>query len=193
MDSYIRSFLAVPIPNNVCKALLEQIDFLSKKVPRNIKWVSEENLHITLKFIGQFRKADVIKLKHCLHEPFANIHAFKITFNQFGSFPNLARPRVIWFGFDCPPPLEEVYSIAEECYHNLGYMPEQRKFSPHLTIGRVRRDASTQEVKELSRSLATLKSEFSIAFTASSVAFYESRLTSSGPVYTELFNIPLAI
>ena len=139
--------------------------------------VPEENLHITLKFLGNFPERKLKELNDRLSS--IQYNQFDITLKGIGFFPNEEYIRVIWIG--CIS--QDLPLLAEKIHTGLDY-GGQPEFSPHLTIARVRRRLNIEDLRKYQ------DFEFG-SFTAKSFKLIQSRLTRSGPIYTTLADFPL--
>ena len=142
MPPFIRTFLAIDLPDPIKEEILEVIGKYRELTKSGIKWVNRENLHITLKFLGRFSTNHVSILEECLRSGLERISAFDLRIDQLGAFPNINRPKVIWMGFKRHANLDRVFAEIESCSQKLGYEKEDRPFFPHLTLGRISRNAS---------------------------------------------------
>jgi 2'-5' RNA ligase len=184
----LRAFIAIEIPTEIKKAIAVQTASLYKNAGCAVRWVTTENTHLTLKFLGELSLANVGLLSQALQIGCGQQAPFDITVSGAGSFPNLRRPRVIWIGLSAPPDLNRLYHKVEAAAARLGYPAEDRPFSAHLTIGRVREQASPDELKYLQAALAGLDIGELGVFTARAVTLFKSELQPAGPLYTPLFS-----
>ena len=188
-----RSFLAIDLPEKDKDKVNKLINKLRDEISGDIKWVRKFNLHITLKFIRQFRFQDIRHFKDCLEASIRLIGNFEIRFNSLGVFPNFSKPRVIWFGLNYPEELSRIFQISENCCENLGYPRDERRFSPHLTLGRIKGKITNSQIKRIGQSISFFDPSIFSSFPVQSINFYQSDLTSRGPVYSRLFNVKLMI
>jgi len=162
-----------------------------KDVP--VRWVAPGNIHLTLKFLGNVPSVDVEAIKDLL-QVVAGRHArFEIRLGGLGAFPNLNRPRVIWVGIEALPALFELQQDIEDEVARLGYARENKKFSPHLTLGRVTEKAGAQDYARISQALAQEKVDILGAVHVTHVDLYRSDLQPSGARYTRLFSAHLTV
>lgn len=190
--SLLRTFIAVEIPSQVQKKIQEAVEPLRKELGSSlIRWVPTQNIHITLKFLGDVSPASVDQLTQILRTEVDSCSAFDMHVGRLGSFPSLKRPRVLFIGIQAPAELEALYHGIESACTKLGYESEKRGFSPHLTIGRVKQDASATDQQKIRRILAgTTIDSLGIA-RVNSVHLYKSDLKPTGSVYTQIFSAPL--
>lgn len=187
-QSLVRAFIAVLISDDLKRRIaLVQEEF--KKVAPEVKWVSEENFHITLKFLGDVEADRLAAIPAMLSDSLADVEEFDIGIGGVGAFPNHGRPRTVWVGVtDGRERLAEVAQQVEEQLAGLGFHKEDRSFSAHLTIGRVKdgrgADALTSALQKADvGSMGTVR--------VKSVAVMKSELRREGPIYSVLSEIPL--
>lgn len=183
----MRLFVAVHL-NESTKYKIKKLISQLKEKSNKIKWVPIENLHITLKFLGETDESmfgDVISsLEKIKHSPFT------LTIAHIGGFPNLKSPKVLWIGIQ-----GDQYSIkslsdqVEKSIIHLNYTKEQRKFTSHITIGRVKQKIDQSLLNYLIENQTYYFGEVTI----SSFSLIESQLTSKGAVYNELHHFPLVV
>jgi len=134
--SVIRSFIAVEIDSKTIQNISDAIDQLKARVP-GVRWAPVNNLHVTLKFLGDIEEARVDPIARALREHLQPFSRFIINAKGLGVFPDLRRPRVLWVGLESTR-LAGLASLVEQSLEPLGLLPEKRPFQPHLTIGRWR-------------------------------------------------------
>jgi 2'-5' RNA ligase len=189
----LRAFIAIEIPSEIKKAIAAETAFLQTNTNHAVRWVSAENTHLTLKFLGEISPANVEMLSQAIQAECSSLASFEITVSGLGCFPNARRPRVIWIGLLIPPDLNKLQYKIEAATSRLGYAPEEKPFSPHLTIGRVRDQANVNELKQLHASLESTAIGTLGTFTANVVHLFKSDLQPSGPVYSHLFSARLGL
>lgn len=187
----IRAFIAVEIPRDV-KLLLSQIQSDLKAGCRTpVKWVETQNLHLTLKFLGDTDAGKAAAILTAIEEGTGGIRPLRVKTGEPGVFPNARRPQVIWMGLTGDIQiLARLQQGIDSALTPLGFKAENRPFRPHLTIGRVRDSASPAEREDLGR----LVSHVTVAdqvFTVDAVHLIQSLLTREGPVYTVLGSVTL--
>jgi 2'-5' RNA ligase len=192
MDS-IRTFIALELPQSIHEELSTIISSLKKKVPAGIRWVPANNIHITLKFIGDVPKNELPAIDAAVGSITQNHAAFDAHLAGLGAFPNPRRPRVVWIGIQAPDTLAAMARKIDQALTKLGYPPEDRPFSPHLTLGRVVQDASSQEISVISQMLADPKDAIAIPVLLEQVTVFKSDLQHGGAIYTPLFRHTLKI
>ena len=191
--SLLRAFIAVEIPlelrESVCKATAP----LQKGIGSAVRWVPMENMHLTLKFLGDVSPANVEMLSQMLRAEADLFKCFDLRLSGLGSFPNVKRPRVLYIGIQAPATLEALQRGIDSASGRLGYESEERGFSPHLTIGRVKHASrvTVTEQQTIRRALEETRIDALGTARVDSVHLYKSDLRPSGSVYTRLYSAPL--
>jgi 2'-5' RNA ligase len=150
-----------------------------------------ENIHLTIKFLGDVSVSNLELLKKILDSEVSRHAPFDFTVGDMGAFPSMSRPRVIWTGVEAPPELYALQRGVELEVSRLGYARDKRKFSPHLTLGRVSRNASTEDLRQIRDVLGNCKIGYLGAARVRDVHLFQSELRPGGAVYTKLFSAPL--
>lgn len=184
----IRAFIAIDISEEIQQKLEQISDELRSHLPGvPVRWVPAENIHLTLKFLGNVSTANLEVLENILQVEAANHQPFEMSIGELGAFPSNRRPRVLWIRVQAPPEIMAVQHGIEAETTRLGYPSEQRPFSPHLTLGRVSRNAKSQDTRKISEALETVKVGFLGAMWVRAIMLYRSDLRPSGAVYTHLY------
>jgi len=190
--SLLRAFIAVEIPPGIHQAIENQTALIRAALDASlVRWVPSENIHLTLKFLGDVSPANVELLEQMLSVEVSQHRAFEIGFGGLGAFPNPKRPRVIWIGIQAPAGLEALQHGIEAATATLGYPDEQRPFSPHLTIGRVKQNINTAGMQQIRTVLEKAEVGSLGISRVSAVHLFKSDLKPTGAVYTRLFSAPL--
>jgi len=187
----LRAFIAIEIPTEIQDVISGETASLRKQAGRAVRWVTPGNFHLTLKFLGEVPAADVAPLSQALQEVCSAASPFEIMIQSLGAFPNPNRARVIWVGLEFPPHLTQLQSKVDAATTRLGYASEDRPFSAHLTIGRVREQAGPEELTNLRAALSSLHIARFGAFNVHHVTLFKSDLQPAGPQYTPLSNAHL--
>ena len=160
-----------------------------KKSGADVKWVPVGNIHITLKFFGNITEVQVEDIGEAVTALAANQQPFTLTVTDAGAFPSPKNPRVVWLGVGGELDIvQEFYRRLETAFAALGFPPEDRPFSPHLTLGRVK---SPEGRTELTQSIVHLPPPEGAPFQVGEVVLFRSNLTPRGATYLPLKVIPL--
>ena len=187
--SIIRAFIAVNISPDIQRRLgsiLKDLHRDLKGVP--VRWVPVENIHLTLKFLGDVSTSNLEVLKNILQVEASGQSPFEMTAGELGAFPSNYRPRVIWVSIHAPAGLTALQHGIDNQTTRLGYAREVRPFSPHLTLGRVSRHANPSDLHRIGEVLTSYKPGVIGAARVTAVHLYRSDLNPSGSVYTNLFS-----
>lgn len=189
--SAIRAFIAVEIPAELRQQIAQLERDLQQRsgdgARRAVRWVAAENMHLTLKFLGDVSTSSVEGIARMLRSEAARCKPFAIRVHGLGCFPNARRPRVLWTGVDAPQTLFALQRTIEGGAHQLGYPLEERPFSPHLTLGRVAQNATPADVARLAQALEGLTVGELGRMQVDCVHLYQSDLQPGGAVYTSLY------
>lgn len=188
----VRAFIAIDLSPEICQRLdgvLAQLKERMVNVP--VRWVPAKNIHVTLKFLGDVSLANLDVLKKMLRAETSHHAAFEISVGELGAFPSIHRARVIWVGVTAPPELAAIQRTIDTSSANLGYAREDRPFSPHLTLGRVSRNATPQDAHRIGSVLDNYKVGFLGVTRVTAIHLYKSDLQPGGAVYSQLFTAPL--
>ena len=190
--SLIRAFIAVELPAELKRELAELEAQLKKNSPPVVKWVDPNNIHITLKFLGEISEDSIEELMLAIEEAAQGILPFQLEVRGVGAFPNLERPQVLWTGVKGE--LEKIAQLQERIESNteqLGFPRESRAFSPHLTLGRVRNEARPNERHRLGKLLTDTSFTATNNIDVHAVDLMRSHLTPTGAIYSCVSSVKL--
>lgn len=175
----MRLFIAIPIDDKTRLEVCRMCDYLKERVS-DVRWVKAENLHITMKFLGDTKEKLVPEISSAMEEV-SKYLPFEMEIGGIGGFPSLASARVIWVGaYDESQTVHRIYEEIETGIGNLGFKKEKRKYSPHITVGRSKRKPVRVDVgHELGKRAGS-------TLIVNEVVLYKSDLKSSGAEYTVL-------
>jgi len=176
----MRTFVAIQLSPEVRKQLFQNQKRL-KELKADVKWVEEENFHITLSFLGEIKVSQADQIIGEIRKNLPSISPFVLNLSGLGVFPNKERPRVIWVGVTKGK--EEIillYNFLKELLEPCGF-DFSKKYTPHVTLGRVR---SSKNMKALISLLPEI--QFKCKDFIEGISLMESRLSPKGPIYTEL-------
>ena len=182
----MRTFIAIELDKDI-KEKIALIQQQLKQTNANVKWVKPENIHLTLKFLGEVNEEQLNKTKNILQDSIKEKRSFDMVISELGAFPKLESPRVIWIGIkNGVENVLDITSILEGELSRIDFPKEKRPFSGHITIGRVRSNKNRSELIEaVNKFNKEEQKEFSQ--TVKSIVLFKSTLTPKGPIYEALF------
>ncbi len=186
----IRAFIAVELPEPIKKELTElKARLRVKKYPA--KWVQPENMHLTIKFLGDISTNSIPNIREVMEEAVLYVSPFKLGVSGVGVFPNMRRIQIIWAGVNGElSNLIEIQKKLDSGLEKLGFVPESRPFTAHLTLARMRDEASPGEREIAAKLIGTTQFEAS-DFQVDAIHLIKSELKREGPVYTRVLSVPL--
>jgi 2'-5' RNA ligase len=177
----VRLFVALEIPAGVRDNLATLIKELRNSEPK-ARWVRAENLHVTLKFLGETPSEKLEAIRDTLLGVRSE-QTVKLEFRGLGFFPNEKRPRVLWAGMDASPNVQSLAASIDQALEKLGFPPEDREFTPHLTIARF---SSPRVTEKLRAAIQQNMARESGCVRTTEFHLIESKLKPSGAEYTRL-------
>ncbi|MFH1359817.1 MAG: RNA 2',3'-cyclic phosphodiesterase [Candidatus Omnitrophota bacterium] len=190
MEDSIRAFIAVELDQDLRTALGEiQKDL--RKTGADVKWVKPDNIHLTLKFLGQTSLKKIDAIIQIMQSCVKSNHAFSIEPVHLGAFPRIENPQVIWLGIENgKQDLLQIASCLDEKLTDCGFERENRAFQAHMTLGRLR---SSLNKLALTKAIKNFSYPKTIRQPVRSVSLIKSTLTPQGPIYETITNVPLLI
>jgi RNA 2',3'-cyclic 3'-phosphodiesterase len=184
----LRLFVCIEMPAEIKKTVAGIQIRLRPLAKGFVSWARQEGLHITLKFLGEVESKELDKVAEAVAQAAREIKPFELTITGTGGFPNLKSPRVFWVGIEEPTGmLLKLQAQIESEFTAMGFAREDRPFSPHLTIGRVKEPKGVSDICcELQKT--TLGP---MSFMANELIVMRSDLRPDGPVYTPMKKIKL--
>lgn len=182
MPESLRSFLAFDIESNKVLSRFATVQRQLIQTGADMKPVKPQNIHITIRFLGNITPANVEKIIEEMKQ--IQFAPFTVKINGLGAFPNPRYPTVVWAGItEGAEQLKRVFSQLEPKLRGLGFTPDNRGFSPHLTIARVRSGRNKQQLAEF----LTLNAKYEFGnVEARCLRLKKSTLTPRGPIYSTL-------
>ena len=188
MSNTIRAFIAIELPETI-KSSIETIQTRMKSLTLPMRWVRLENIHLTMKFLGDIEEMEIERIDTALMDSVKTHPPLTISAKGVGVFPGFRRPRVLWVGInDHETGLAGLQNSIEEQLHRIGYPKEGRPFKGHLTIGRAKGHVDNIKLKAALDSFLSFESP---SFTVDEFFLYRSVLKPGGSEYTKLIRIPL--
>jgi RNA 2',3'-cyclic 3'-phosphodiesterase len=183
--SQFRGFIAVDI--DVFPKLLE-FEKEIKETGANVKLVEPENVHITLKFLGDTNESQIDEIDKIIKDAVKEIDPFNIQLKGTGVFPNQNYIKIIWVGIKQGEPIGVIASKIDEQLSKMGFKKEKRGFSPHLTIARVKSAKGKDEILHVIEKYGDVQF---VDIRVDSIKLKKSDLTPKGPIYTTLMDVKL--
>ena len=184
----MRTFIALNISEDIRKRLAEFTENIQNGLVRtgaSIKYVEPENLHLTIKFLGDTPENLIPQIHSELERFYSTQEKILVKIGEIGVFPNRKFPKVVWVGINgSREKLQYLQKETENICERFGYKPEGRDFSPHLTLARVKSIKSSQAI------MSVLDSHRNYGFGKMNferITFYQSILQSAGPIYKSLY------
>jgi 2'-5' RNA ligase len=186
----IRSFIAIELSDEARSVLADLQNRLKAVVPpKTVRWTAPQNIHLTLHFLGDVEVNEVEQVSQAVKTAASNCRPFSLTLTGLGCFPNTRRPRIVWVGVrDKTETLVALHQNLGEGLNVINFKPEDRPYSPHLTIGRVKNGLPRRQLTQLGEVLdqeIRLIGELA-TLNVAELSLIKSELTPSGPVYTPL-------
>lgn len=189
MQNKVRTFVAVEVSGEVAAKARQMIGLLAK-CPASVKWVEPRNLHFTLKFLGDVDMLDVPAVCQAVAEAAADYPPFDLETRGLGAFPSPERPRTVWLGVgQGGDEMARLFDRVDAALHRIGFPKEPRRFTPHLTIGRVR--DSSHGVAELARLIEEHRDDYAGLNDVCEVVVFSSELNREGPMHEPLSHAEL--
>jgi len=189
----IRSFIAIELPDELKLKLAQLEDQLKSHRQPWVKWVSPEGIHITLKFLGNIAVEMTGAITKAIEEATQGMSPFQLEVKGLGVFPNLRRVQVAWVGvIGEVDKLSQLQKRIETSLIPLGFAPESRAFTPHLTLARLRDQASLDERQRFGQLIASTEFETASAIEVDAVSLMRSQLTREGAIYSRSSLVRLA-
>jgi 2'-5' RNA ligase len=187
----IRSFIAIELPDEVKETVALIIKRLRPAQYRYVKWVAPGGIHLTIKFLGNIYSSQIPQITGIMKTAASKVPPLELQLGKLGMFPNEQRPRVLWVALEGnTEPLAVIQREIEKALEPLGFAPENRAFTPHLTLGRVRDNASPEERKEIGSVVKEKKIDYEASFTLRELSLMKSTLTPTGAIYNRLDSAP---
>lgn len=186
----IRSFIAIPLSSEIRRNATRLLTKLSQ-ADDGIKWVPADNLHLTLKFLGEVDNIEVPRVCDVVGDVCSEFEPFELSFAGTGGFPDLERPRVLFAGVEDPSgSLCRLVSQLETELAELRFKREPRDYRPHLTLGRTR-GGSRRAKEEVVQRMKEFSDTQLGSMLVEEVQIYASFLEKKGPTYQVMGTIEL--
>ncbi|HYP27893.1 MAG TPA: RNA 2',3'-cyclic phosphodiesterase [Blastocatellia bacterium] len=183
----IRTFICIEIPESI-KERIRGLQQSLRRIDAQASWVKPENIHLTLKFLGDVESTRIERVRDGVERASGSTSRFQVTVGGAGCFPSPKSPRVLWVGLSgMPDELLKLHKQIEDSLAREGFPRDAKKFSPHLTIARLRAPRNASQLAE-----ALIATGFEPGtFEAREVIVMRSDLNPKGSIYTPQAIIPL--
>lgn len=175
------------MPHEV-KSALSVLQEEFKKYEADVRWVDPNNIHLTLKFLGNVDEKEILGIINIMREICKRYQPFNLRIGGVGVFPDTKSPRVIWAGVEYNTILEGLWMDIENEMMKIGFKREDRKFTPHLTLGRFRSISGRENLSEIIK--LHKDDDFGITL-VKSISLMKSDLTPSGPRYSRIAEVSI--
>jgi 2'-5' RNA ligase len=185
---HIRAFICFKLPERIISSICR----LQKSMQNSglqVRWVRPENIHLTIKFLGNIRVSDINDIEIAVQETAANFSPLLLSAGGSGVFPNIRKPRVIWTGIEGQrKELVDLQKMLADKLECIGFPKETRPFKGHLTIGRLK---GRVDSRKLAENISRFNSFTTKQFSCDRIFLMQSELKPSGPIYSRLMSEPL--
>ena len=183
----IRSFIAIELPDELKLELIQLEARLKLDKQPWVKWVNPYSIHLTLKFLGNIAVDRTGEITRAIEDAVQGISPFHLEVKELGVFPNLRRVQVAWVGISGElDKLSQLQKRIETNLTPLGFAPESRAFTPHLTLARLRDQASLDERQRFGQLIANAKFEAAYTIEVDAISLMRSQLTREGAIYSRI-------
>jgi len=183
----MRVFIGIKLNENCIESIKRELKSF-KKIGSPIKWTRDENIHLTLKFIGEINENKLEELISKIQERINEIIQFKMIIRGFGAFKRNGILTIFWTGVEKSKELYKLYTLIEDSCHSIGIKKELRDFVPHITLGRNKKNYN---FKRFFEKLNDMNDKYIAEQMVSGFQIFKSELTQQGPIYSILKEIKI--
>ena len=188
----VRSFIAIKLPDELKRGLTQLQAQLKLGNQPSVKWVDPNSIHLTLKFLGNVPVDRIGNITGAMEKAAQGISPFHLEVKDLGVFPNLRRVQVVWVGISGQVDrLSQLQQRIESNLAPLGFAPESRPFTPHLTLARLRNQASSDERQRFGQLIANTRFKATYTIEVNAISLMRSQLTREGAIYTRISSVGL--
>ena len=188
----IRSFIAIELPDELKSELTRLEARLKSDKQPWVKWVNPHSIHLTLKFLGNIAVDRTGEITMAMENAVQGISPFHLEVKELGVFPNLRRVQVAWVGISGEvDKLSQLQKRIETNLTPLGFTPETRAFTPHLTLARLRDQAPLDERQRFGQLIANAKFDTACTIEVDAISLMRSQLTREGAIYSQISSVKL--
>jgi len=189
----LRSFIAIELPEEAKEGLARLRKELERDEHRFVKWVDPKGIHLTLKFLGNIPSERVTEITEAVQKAAQGISPFLLEISGLGAFPSLKQVRVFWVGITGEvDKLSKLQQDIDSALTVLGFAKEERPFTPHLTLARIREGTSPPQRRSFGELVGSTAFEDKYPVQVRAVRLMRSQLTPAGAVYTCLSVVGLS-
>jgi RNA 2',3'-cyclic 3'-phosphodiesterase len=182
----MRTFIAIPFNPEIIQKMTEIRKELKTGIKRGVTWADPSKTHLTLKFLGEIEVNQVVQINKVLAAISRDSFNFEIYCTGIGCFPDFRQPRIIWVGIKQEQRLFALHSLIESACYSAGFPKEEKKFSPHLTLGRIRESLTPSDLEYL-QEIGNKEQEMQpVSLAVDEIILFRSQLFQSGPVYSQI-------
>jgi len=188
----VRCFIAIELPDELKAGLNQLQSRLKVGEQAGVKWVDPYSIHLTLKFLGSVAVDRIDEITGAIEEATHGMSPFHLEVRELGVFPNLKRVQVAWVGVKGEvDKLGQLQQRIESNLARLGFAPESRPFTPHLTLARIRDRALPDERQRFGQLIASTRFEAAFTIEVDTINLMKSQLTREGAIYSRISSIGL--
>ena len=194
MNTQFRLFISINLTPELLATLIDLQTQLKRQLASQLlRWARPEGIHLTLKFLGDTETGRIEDIVRALTQAIEPHQLFDLGIGGLGCFPNQRKPRVLWVGVQDPDDhLRHLAASVDNAMAGLGWKQENRPYTGHLTLARVKKYANNQDKQALSESLSTVKvSDHLGVLPVRTIHLMRSQLQPDGAIYTSLITVPL--
>ncbi len=194
MTTEFRLFISINLTPELLATLTDLQDQLKRQLASQpLRWARPEGIHLTLKFLGDTDTGRIEEIVRALQQAVEPHQPFELSIGSLGCFPNQSKPRVLWVGVQDPDErLRRLAASVDDAMAGLGWKRENRPYTGHLTLARVKKYATTQDKQALSELLSSAQVADSLGvLPVQTIHLMRSQLQPDGAVYTSLITVPL--
>jgi RNA 2',3'-cyclic 3'-phosphodiesterase len=184
----LRAFIAIELPEKV-RSALHLVQEQLKEYRFKVTWTRLENIHLTLKFLGDIKREKVEPVVRIIEQAAHDSSPMTLCSQAVGFFPGVKHPRVLWTGISGQTDtLADFQGKIDKGLFDLGFQKDKKSFTGHLTLGRIKGGGSPELFIDIMKKFRNITTD---TFIVDFVNLYQSRLMPSGPIYTKLFSVAL--
>jgi len=187
-----RVFWGIELSSSVVDTLVDIRDNIFWGMSDRVSLVDLSRMHITIKFVGDVSSSSLSRMIHAVSDIAVDFSQFRLYLSGAGAFPDLIKPRVVWVGVKGNVGLlDQLHSQIENNLDNLGILKDDFSLSPHITLGRLKSNATYSDAKNIRKALSGIDFESKILVDVESISLFQSILGSDKPQYQRLIKISL--